>query len=148
MIQNLLAHPEPLRDDLPPGIPAHGVHPDLARAVPVLRSERPVTVIDVFPLGRADPSAPTVIRLTGEIDAFSSAALRRRLLGVLQSSTSLLILDLSALTFCDAAGLAVLVGVQRRARPMGVTLALAAPRPYLSRLLHVTGLDRSLPVLA
>lgn len=31
---------------------------------------------------------------------------------------------------------------------MGITLSLAAARPCLSRLLHVTGLDRTIPMLA
>ncbi|MEV0230773.1 STAS domain-containing protein [Nonomuraea sp. NPDC050786] len=114
---------------------------------PLLRSEDGVTVTDAFPLGRADPTAPTTVRLTGEIDICTSPALRSRLLGTLKCSTSLLILDLSAVSFCDAAGLAVLVGTQRSARTMGITLALAAPRPAMSKLLHITGLDRSLPMM-
>ncbi|MEV4583232.1 STAS domain-containing protein [Nonomuraea jabiensis] len=110
-------------------------------------SEDGVTVTDAFPLGRADPTAPTTVRLTGEIDICTSPALRSRLLGTLKYSTSLLILDLSAVSFCDAAGLAVLVGIQRSARTRGITLALAAPRPVMSKLLHITGLDRSLPMV-
>ncbi|MFI7639021.1 STAS domain-containing protein [Nonomuraea sp. NPDC049400] len=110
------------------------------------RSEPPKTVIDSFPLGRAVPSEPTTIRLSGELDIFTSPTLRSRLLDVLKSSTSLLILDLSAVSFCDASGLAVMVGIQRRARSMGISLALAAPRPSMTRLLHITGLDRSLPI--
>lgn len=98
--------------------------------------------------GIAEPSTPTIVRLTGEIDIFTSAALRRRLLNALGSSTSLLVLDLSQVSFCDASGLAVLVGIQHRARPLGITVALTAPRPFMSRLLRMTGLDRSLPVMA
>ncbi|WP_214417049.1 STAS domain-containing protein [Sphaerisporangium fuscum] len=107
-----------------------------------------MTVTDTYPLGLADTSRPTTVHLSGEIDIFTSAALRRRLLSTLHYSTSLLILDLSQVSFCDAGGLAVLVGVQRHARLMGVTLALSAPRPSMSRLLHLTGLDRSLPMVA
>ncbi|PZG39043.1 anti-sigma factor antagonist [Spongiactinospora gelatinilytica] len=93
-------------------------------------------------------AAATTIRLTGEIDIFTSHALRERLLRVLCYSTNLLVLDLSEVSFYDASGLAVLVGIQRRARAMGITLALAAPRPYVSKLLRITGLGRSLRVLA
>lgn len=106
-----------------------------------------MTVTDTFPLGRADQSAPTTVRLSGEIDIFTSPALRSRLLDSLRCSTSLLVLDLSAVSFCDAAGLAVMVGIQRRARLMGITLVLAAPRPSMSRVLRMTGLDRSLPIV-
>ncbi|MFI7041818.1 DUF5994 family protein [Microbispora rosea] len=100
------------------------------------------------PLGGADPSAPTTIRLSGEIDIFTSPHLRDDLMDVLRYSSSLLILDLSGVAACDACGLGVLVGIQRRAKAMGITLSLTAARPYLSRLLHVTGLDRTIPMLA
>ncbi|WP_285776530.1 STAS domain-containing protein [Microtetraspora sp. NBRC 13810] len=108
----------------------------------------PLGVPDAFPLGRGDRSASTTVHLSGEIDLLTSPALRERLLAALRSSASLLILDLSGVSFCDASGLAVLVGIQRRARPMGITLALAAPRPHMSKLLRITGLDRHLPVTA
>ncbi|GAA0934296.1 STAS domain-containing protein [Nonomuraea longicatena] len=107
-----------------------------------------MTVIDTAPFGVADPSEPTTVHLSGEIDIFTSAALRRQLLDELEHSTTLLIIDLSQVSFCDAGGLAVLVGIQRRARSMGITLALTAPRPFMSRLLHITGLDRGLPMVA
>ncbi|MFI7225204.1 STAS domain-containing protein [Nonomuraea angiospora] len=110
--------------------------------------ETSMTVIDTAPLGVANPSSPTTVYLSGEIDIFSSAALRRQLLNTLHYSTSLLIIDLSQVSFCDAGGLAVLVGIQHRARPMGITLALRAPRPFMSRLLRITGLDRGLPMVA
>lgn len=103
--------------------------------------------IDTAPRGGAGSSPPTVVRLSGEIDIFTSKAMRRRLLKALRHSSSLLVVDLSRVTFCDAGGLAVLVGIQHRARARGVTLALAAPRPQVSRVLHVTGLDRGLPLM-
>ncbi|MFF4617122.1 STAS domain-containing protein [Nonomuraea jabiensis] len=106
-----------------------------------------MTVIETAPLGVADPSKPTTVHLSGEIDIFTSAALRRQLLDTLDHSTSLLVIDLSQVSFCDAGGLAVLVGIQRRARRMGITLALSAPRPFMSRLLRITGLERGLPMV-
>ncbi|MEV1000053.1 STAS domain-containing protein [Nonomuraea sp. NPDC050202] len=106
-----------------------------------------MTVIDTAPLGVAGPSKPTIVHLSGEIDLFTSAALRRQLMSTLHYSTSVLILDLSQVSFCDAGGLAVVVGIQRRARSMGITVVLRAPRPFMSRLLHITGLDRDLPMV-
>ncbi|MFI7702272.1 STAS domain-containing protein [Nonomuraea sp. NPDC049480] len=98
--------------------------------------------------GKADPSAPTIVHLSGEIDTFTGKAVRRQLMKALRHSRNgVLVVDLSQVTFCDAGGLAVLVGIQRRARTRGVTLALASPRPQMSRLLHITGLDRGLPLL-
>ncbi|WP_182883975.1 STAS domain-containing protein [Microbispora sp. H10949] len=112
------------------------------------RPEHSIAIRDPAPLGRADPSVPTTIRLSGEIDIFTSPDLREDLLNVLRYSRSLLILDLSGVAACDACGLGVLVGIQRRAKTMGITLSLSTPRPYMSRLLHVNGLDRTIPMLA
>ncbi|GAA2419908.1 STAS domain-containing protein [Nonomuraea africana] len=106
-----------------------------------------MTAIAIAPTGRAGPSAPTTVHLSGEIDIFTSKALRQRLLSTLLYSTGVLVLDLSRVSFCDATGLAVLVGIQHRARAQGVTLVLTAPRPDMIRLLRVTGLGRSLPMM-
>ncbi|TDD25474.1 STAS domain-containing protein [Nonomuraea diastatica] len=103
-----------------------------------------MSICEVSPSGDAWPAA-TVVRLSGDIDIFTSKAMRTQLMDALDSSHELLVLDLSDLEFCDSSGLGVLVGVQRRARSMGVTLALTAPTPHMSRLLRVTGLDRCLP---
>ncbi|MFC6082534.1 STAS domain-containing protein [Sphaerisporangium aureirubrum] len=105
-----------------------------------------MTVIDIAPPSGISQPAPNIVRLTGEIDIFTSEALRRRLLGALRSTVGSLVVDLSEVSFCDASGLAVLVGVQHRARARGVAFALRSPRPQMSRVLRITGLDRSLPI--
>jgi len=43
-------------------------------------------------------------------------------------------------------GLAVLIGTQRRARPLGIVVRLAAPSLPVARLLRLTGLDRSFTI--
>ncbi|MEV0148254.1 MULTISPECIES: STAS domain-containing protein [unclassified Nonomuraea] len=96
--------------------------------------------------GRAGP-VTTVVHLTGEIDIFTGEALRRRLLRALPYEGGRLVVDVSSVSFCDASGLAVLVDMQRRARQRGVTLALRAPRPQLSRLLRITGLERAFTIV-
>ncbi|MBB6347382.1 anti-sigma B factor antagonist [Nonomuraea muscovyensis] len=106
-----------------------------------------MAVIDTSPLSEAGRSGPTTVHLSGDIDVFSSPELHGQLLSALEHCTSLLIVDLSEVTFCDAGGLRVLVGIQQRAQAQGILLALTAPRPNMSRLLHITGLDRSLPVV-
>jgi anti-anti-sigma factor len=105
-----------------------------------------MTILDTSSLDADEASVPTVIQLTGDIDIFTSAALRGQLLEALRHSSDLLILDLSRVSFCDSSGLGVLVGVQRRARSMGITLALTTPTSYMSELLRTTGLDRRFPM--
>lgn len=84
----------------------------------------------------------TIIAIHGELDVASTADLRERLFVALCHAESAVIIDLSGVSFCDATGLALLVGARRRARLHGLILTLAAPRPHVSRLLHITGLHR------
>jgi anti-anti-sigma factor len=83
----------------------------------------------------------TIVTISGEIDIASAPVLREQLLGLLRPGASLLVVDLSGVTFCDASGLAVLVGAARRAGLLGGVLRLAAPTPLLSTVLRLTGLD-------
>jgi anti-anti-sigma factor len=88
----------------------------------------------------------TIAELAGELGVASVPALRERLLSLLRAGASRLVVDLSKVSMCDASGLAVLVGVSRRARRLGGFLRLAAVSPQAGRVLHSTGLDRHLPV--
>ena len=92
--------------------------------------------------------AGTVAKLRGDLDIAAAPALRERLLGLLSPGVRLLIIDLSGVSFCDTAGLAVLIGTQRRARARGITVRLAAPGRQVAELLHDTGLDRTLTICA
>ena len=87
-----------------------------------------------------------VAALSGELDIVSVPELREQLLGVLRPDASRLIVDLSHVSFCDASGLAVLVGTNRRARLLGGVLRLAAPTPPVLEALRITGLDLQLDV--
>ncbi|MER6576184.1 STAS domain-containing protein [Nonomuraea sp. NPDC001023] len=107
-----------------------------------------MTVIDTAPLGEASASAQTLVHLAGDIDIFTTAQLRRRLIDALAHSTGLLVVDLSQVTFCGAGGLGVLVGAQGRARSRGITLALTGVPPRMARLLHITGLGHRFPIIA
>ena len=84
----------------------------------------------------------------GALDIATIPALRERLLGALGLAARLFIIDLSGVSFCDVAGLAMLIGTQRYADGQGITIRLAAPRPQMSKLLRTTGLDRSFTICA
>ncbi|MFG2002139.1 STAS domain-containing protein [Spirillospora sp. NPDC048911] len=89
----------------------------------------------------------TIVALHGDLDIASAPALRVLLIGALHHSAGLLTIDLGEVAFCDAAGLAVLIGAQRRATGLGVSLRLANPRPQVTKLLGITGLDRVLTIV-
>jgi anti-anti-sigma factor len=92
------------------------------------------------------PAASIVVRLRGALDVAAAPALRERLIGLLHPGMRLLVLDLSQVSSCDPAGLAVLIGTQRRARRLGIAVRLAAPSLPVAKLLRLTGLDRSLTI--
>jgi anti-anti-sigma factor len=96
--------------------------------------------------GAGLPTGRTIVRLRGTLDFASAPALRERLTGLLHPGTRLLVLDLSRVPSCDPAGLAVLVGTQRRARQLGIDMRLAAPSLPVAKLLRLTGLDRTLTI--
>ncbi len=90
----------------------------------------------------------TIAAISGDLDIASVPALREQLLGLLRPDASRIVADLSGVTFCDASGLAVLIGVGRRARLLGGVLRLAAPSPPVVTVLRLTGLDRQFEIFA
>jgi anti-anti-sigma factor len=90
------------------------------------------------------PGPRTILRLRGALDGAAVPALRERLIDLLHPGTRLLVLDLSRVPSCDSAGLAVLIGTQRRARLLGIVMRLAAPSAPVAKLLRITGLDQTL----
>ena len=89
-----------------------------------------------------------IVKISGEIDIARTPVLREQLLGLLRPGASRLVVDLSGVTFCDASGLAVLVGVARRVGLLGGSLRLAAPPPLMSTVLRLTGLDSRFEIFA
>jgi len=85
-----------------------------------------------------------IVALGGDLDIVSAPAVRERLLSLLHRGACWLVVDMSAVRYADASGLAALVSTQRRAFLLGGGLRLAAPRPEVAEVLAVTGLSRHL----
>ena len=86
--------------------------------------------------------------LTGEL----TDAARRPLIRVVtelllaQPAPTRIELDLSATTFMNSAGMAVLVQLQRLAAPRGIEVALVDPPPAVVRPLQLSGLWHRFPI--
>lgn len=80
------------------------------------------------------------VTLDGELDLASSPQLR----GVLHATmhAGRVVLDLTRLDFCDAAGLRALLEVEQELTRRGARMELANPCPMMMRVLAITGLDR------
>jgi anti-anti-sigma factor len=89
-----------------------------------------------------------IVTISGEMDIASVPVLREQLLGLLRPHASRVVIDLSEVTFCDASGLAMLVGASRRAGQLDGVLRLAAPTPLVATVLRLTGLDSRFEVFA
>jgi anti-sigma B factor antagonist len=91
-------------------------------------------------------SLTTVVKLAGEADLNDSEALRALFAAESGDQTGTLILDLSGLLFMDSAILHLILVTARTMAGRGGTLALAAPREAVRRILSLTGADTLLPV--
>jgi anti-anti-sigma factor len=89
-----------------------------------------------------------VAALSGELDIACAASLREQLIGALKPGASRLVIELASVTYCDASGLAVLVGTGRRAELLGGVLRLAAPTPPVASALRAMGLHRRFDIFA
>ena len=92
----------------------------------------------------SDPSSATVV-LDGEIDIATCPAIRHFLMSAISGARAHLAVDMSGVTFIDAAGIGVLVAAANRARETGGGLSLLAPSSQVRRLLDFFHLDAILP---
>ena len=92
----------------------------------------------------ATPGGHSVLRLRGELDS-STVAVFREAIAEARPET-MAVIEMSGVPFVDSAGIGALIGGIRRLRELGGDVAVAAPRPAISRVLHMTGFDRIVPV--
>jgi anti-anti-sigma factor len=85
------------------------------------------------------------VRVRGELDIATADQAYAYLRDVVDNQDGPVMMNLSELTFCDAAGLGVLARVAGHARRTGRSLKLTAARPSLLRIMHITGMDEAFP---
>jgi anti-anti-sigma factor len=85
------------------------------------------------------------VRIRGELDIATADQAYAYLRDVVDSQDGPVMMNLSELSFCDAAGLGVLARVAGHARRAGRSLKLIAARPSLLRIMRITGMDEAFP---
>jgi anti-anti-sigma factor len=85
-----------------------------------------------------DGNNSAAVRLSGELD-IASAGAARRALELLDAGIQQIVLDLSDITFCDAAGVRFLLAAQKQARTIGRDLVVRHPSRPVRRVLTITG---------
>jgi anti-anti-sigma factor len=91
------------------------------------------------------PDGRATVRMRGELDIATADQAYAYLRDVVDSQDGPVLMNLSELSFCDAAGLGVLARVAAHARRCGRSLKLTAARPALLRIMAITGMDEAFP---
>jgi len=83
-----------------------------------------------------------VLRVTGEVDAYTAPMLRDRIRELADKDAVHLIADLSQVDFLDSTGLGALVGGLKRLREARGSLTLVIDAPRILRIFQLTGLTK------
>jgi anti-sigma B factor antagonist len=89
-----------------------------------------------------------VVAVTGEIHASTAPQFSDRLKAAIDSGRSLLILDLSGVSFIDSTGLSVLLNGLRRVTRAGGRMTIVCTNPTVLRLFEITRMDATFTIHA
>jgi anti-anti-sigma factor len=91
---------------------------------------------------QAGPPGITLLVADGELDHDSRRILQRNARDVLDAGGTRLVIDLTAVTFCDSGGLSLFVELHRQAENAGGWVRLAGAQGMVLSVLKTTNLDR------
>ena len=99
-----------------------------------------------FGLSTVIEAAGPVLHVAGDVDVETAPALLRALVALTDRGFSNLIIDLSDLTFIDAAGLGALVVALRGVHEAGGQLTVRSPPPVARLILELSGVEHLLRI--
>jgi anti-sigma B factor antagonist len=85
-----------------------------------------------------------VAAMPGEIDAVNAVKVGQELLSAVGLGAAVVVIDMSGTTFCDSAGVQVIVAAYRHAAAKGIELRLVATA--VLRILTVVGVGQLIPI--
>lgn len=88
----------------------------------------------------------SVVAAAGEVDMFTSPALRRDLFTAIDNGATRVVVDLCGVTLLDSTALAVLVEALRRLRASDGSVVLVVTDDHVRKVLRITGLELLFPV--
>ncbi len=88
----------------------------------------------------------TVVTFPAEIDMATADAIGEQVTAALAPGVRALIADMTATTFCDSAGINMLIRAKKRATAHGAELRLLLLCPNVLRVLKIQGVDAVLPI--
>jgi anti-sigma B factor antagonist len=90
----------------------------------------------------------TVVSVRGEVDLATAPTLKNRLLDLVTSGVTEIVVDLSATEFLDSTGLGAVVAAYKRVRAHDGHLKLVATSARVRRVFEITNLNRVVPICA
>ena len=89
-----------------------------------------------------------VLRLDGELDLAGVPQLEGAVENALVDGATEIVLDLRGLEFVDSTGLRAILAQEERSVELGQTFALVRGPEQVQRLMHMTGVDEHLKIIA
>ncbi|MFF7178208.1 anti-sigma factor antagonist [Streptomyces sp. NPDC008121] len=89
-----------------------------------------------------DAATGPVLEISGELDYASAGELRRQVTALVLRPGQRLVLDLTAMEFCDSSGITALIAARNHALAAQAEMALAAVPANTLRILRIVGLDQ------
>lgn len=94
---------------------------------------------DVLKIGVMDNAGTTVLKLSGDLDSFTSPRLSKYGRAWLRKARELIV-DLDDLDYIDSTGLSALVAMWVNAKEQGVPMVISCRSPRIYRVFEITGL--------
>jgi anti-sigma B factor antagonist len=104
--------------------------------------------MDDFGIDVTDHGGCTVVAVRGEVDLATAPALKNRLLDLVTSGVTEIVVDLTETDFLDSTGLGAVVAAYKRVRAHDGHLRLVATAPRVKRVFEITSLNRVVPICA
>lgn len=93
-----------------------------------------------FRVSTEEEADGVVLRVEGEVDVYTSPALRDELYRLIDDGAPRVTVDLNGMDFIDSSGLGVFVGALKRVRERSSELELRGVQPSTRKVLDITGL--------
>ena len=90
--------------------------------------------------------AVTVIELSGEVDAYTSARFREVMVEAIEDSGPNLIISMASVEYIDSSGLGALVGGLKRASERNGRIVIVCDRSQVRKVFEITGLEKVFPL--
>ncbi|MDH7600683.1 MAG: STAS domain-containing protein [Armatimonadota bacterium] len=87
-----------------------------------------------------------IIRLTGELDAYTSSRFKEVMINTLEKGCTNLVVSLADVEYIDSSGLGALVGGLKRVSERSGKLVLVGARPQVRKVFEITGLEKVFPI--